>query len=119
MQLVLRELKPTILCWAIVVGMIGGFARVETARAQSSDKSPRVETRGIEFMTAETQRAIDDGLAFLARQQKSDGSIGSGRYFDRDVAVTSLCGMSFLAAGHTPGRGKYGKHVQKCVDFVL
>ena len=61
----------------------------------------------------------DDGLAFLARQQKGDGSIGSTAYFERNVAVTALAGMAFLSAGHTPGRGKYGKQSQKCVDFVL
>jgi hypothetical protein len=39
--------------------------------------------------------------------------------YRRNVAVTSLVGMAFLSAGHTPNRGKYGREVQKAVDYVL
>jgi hypothetical protein len=38
---------------------------------------------------------------------------------DETGAITALAGMAFLAAGHTPGRGRYGGNVQKAVDYVL
>lgn len=78
-----------------------------------------VETSGMELITADTQRAIDSGLASLASRQAPDGSFGSGSIYRKNVAVTGLAGMAFLSAGHTPGRGKYGEVVQKATDYLL
>jgi prenyltransferase beta subunit len=78
-----------------------------------------VETSGLELVTPQTQKAIDNGLAWLATRQQPDGSFGTGGGYRRNVAVTSLCGMAFLSAGHTPGRGKYGGVVEKALQFVL
>ena len=44
-----------------------------------------------EMMTPETDRAIQSGLAWLARNQNADGSFGSGTYRG-NIAVTSLAG---------------------------
>ncbi|HUS37821.1 MAG TPA: prenyltransferase/squalene oxidase repeat-containing protein, partial [Pirellulales bacterium] len=35
------------------------------------------------------------------------------------TAVPALAGMAFLSAGYTPGLGPYGKHINRCVDYVL
>jgi hypothetical protein len=79
-----------------------------------------VEIAAKDFVTPETQQAIDSGLAFLAaRQDSRDGSFGSLASSRRRVAVTALAGMAFLSSGSTPGRGKYGTQVQKAVDFLL
>src|SRR5262245_59616984 len=78
-----------------------------------------VETSGLEFITPETQKAIDNGLAFLAGKQDVYGAFGSTIQYRRNVAITSLAGMAFLSAGHTPVRGKYGATVQKTLDFIL
>ncbi len=84
-----------------------------------SPGQPGIEASGQKLITAGTQRSIDNGLAFLAARQHPDGSFGSGSVYRRNVAVTALGGMAFLSAGHTPGRGKYGEHVQRAVDFLL
>ena len=62
--------------------------------------------------------AVERSLAYLASRQHTDGSFGSGR-FRGNVAVTALCGMTFLANGQTPGRGKYGKVVRDAVAYLL
>jgi prenyltransferase beta subunit len=78
------------------------------------------EAAAKELITTETQQAIDGGLAYLAaRQDNRDGSFGSMASSRRRVAVTALAGMAFLSSGNTPGRGKYGAHVQRAVDFLL
>src|SRR5207245_2088641 len=46
------------------------------------------------------------------------GSFGAGGY-GRNVAVVSLGGMAFIASGSTPGRGPYGRHIDRCLDFIL
>ncbi|MBI1349107.1 prenyltransferase [bacterium] len=87
--------------------------------AQTLETTLRVEASGQRLITPETQKAIDQGLAYLAARQHPDGSFGSGSMYRRNVAVTSLCGMAFLSAGHTPRRGKYGQNVEQTVAFIL
>src|SRR5262245_50087444 len=80
-----------------------------------------------------TKAAIERGLRFLARTQNADGSWTSdaGQKVNEDymvfpggknvphVGVTALSILSFLAAGHVPGRGPYGRAVDHAVDFLL
>ena len=71
-----------------------------------------------ELITAETQRAIENGLAWLAKQQNADGSFGSGAYRG-NVAVTSLAALAMMASGSSPGRGRYGTKIDHALQFVL
>lgn len=80
-------------------------------------------TRGDEAVnfveiTLRTRASIDLGLAFLAAQQQKDGSFGSDRY-GRHVGITALACLAFMADGHTPGRGQYGRAVQRGLGFIL
>lgn len=57
--------------------------------------------------TAETERAVADGLRYLARIQNRNGSWGDNRGFDDKyglvyVGKSALCVLAFLGAGHTP-----------------
>lgn len=69
-----------------------------------------------EMMTPETDRAIEKGLAWLAKQQNPDGSFGNGGYH---VAVTSLSGLAMMASGSTPGRGPYGPQIDRALMYVM
>ncbi len=62
-------------------------------------------------------RAIDNGLAYLARQQKENGSY-SGHY-GASAAVPALAGMAFLAKGHVPGSEPYGGNIERAIDHVI
>jgi hypothetical protein len=87
--------------------------------ASAADPPSSIETSGQKLVTPETQRAIDSGLAFLAARQHPDGSFGSGSVYRRNVAFSSLAGMSFLSAGQTTGVGGYGNNVERAVVFIL
>lgn len=69
--------------------------------------------------TEETEKAVNTGLQWLADRQADDGSFGSLSSYKKNIAITSLCGMAFLAAGSTPKNGPYRETVQKAVAFVL
>jgi hypothetical protein len=71
-----------------------------------------------ELVTAETDKSIDEGLAWLAKQQNADGSFGTGSYRG-NIAVTSLAGLAFMAAGSSPGRGQYGAQIDKALVYVM
>jgi hypothetical protein len=71
-----------------------------------------------DMITPPTDRAIDRGLGFLSSRQHPDGSFGTGGYAG-NVAVTSLAGLAFMAGGHQPNRGQYGREVTRALRFVL
>jgi prenyltransferase beta subunit len=68
------------------------------------------------------EAAIDNALEYLAKSQNPDGSWTSGRGFGgggpRDPAITGLCVMAFLSAGHVPGEGKYASVIESGIKFV-
>lgn len=59
--------------------------------------------------------AVDKGLAFLAKSQAKDGSIGA----PNAPAITSLAIMAFLARGYTPGLPPYGDVINRGIDHIL
>ncbi|MBM4091348.1 MAG: terpene cyclase/mutase family protein [Planctomycetes bacterium] len=71
-----------------------------------------------EFVQPETGNVIREGLDFLAERQNEEGCFGTEGY-RRNVAVVSLAGLAFMANGSAPGRGPYGRHVNRCLSFVL
>lgn len=82
----------------------------------ADDDNP--ERTALEFVNAPAQEAINKGLVFLASRQQPDGSFGPGGY-NRDVAISALSGMAFMAGGSTPGRGPYGAEVELCLKYLL
>src|SRR5262245_43509573 len=84
--------------------------------AQQAPLDP--ERSAAQLIKPQTQAAIDRGLTWLAGRQNEDGSFG-GTGYSGNVAVVSLAGMAFLSGGHTPGRGEYGRQVNRCVSYLL
>jgi hypothetical protein len=96
---------------ATVVG--GGlcFASLPDDPLPDGSQSRRMITPG-------AQDAIDKGLEFLEREQHPDGSFGTHNHRG-NVAITSLCGLAFMAGGHQPGRGRYGRVVTRALEFIV
>lgn len=74
----------------------------------------------------DTERALSRGLAWLARQQKSDGSWEMPSYTSHkprrirtNAGLTSLCMLTFLGAGQTVDTGKYQKHVRRAEKYLI
>ena len=73
-----------------------------------------------------TQKAVELGLAWLARQQRKDGSWSlKGPYRDgatqedNPEAATGLALLAFLGDGHTHLKGQYSKNVQNGIAWLL
>ncbi len=67
--------------------------------------------------TPQSEAAVNRGLAYLASHQTSDGHWRSQGY-SNDVGINGLTLMAFLAAGHQPGRGRYGVVLSEVVDWL-
>jgi hypothetical protein len=65
--------------------------------------------------------AVYKGLQWLAnRQKQGDGSYGTSvTGYQNHAGITALAGLAFMQAGNLPDRGKYGKEVTRCLEFVL
>ena len=61
--------------------------------------------------------AIEHGLEYLLAVQKETGAY-PGQYGDT-VAIPALAAMACLATGHVPGDAKYGKLIERSLDYVL
>lgn len=104
----------------------GGLTLLGTAGvclAMPGDSRDRSETlpdgsAAVGMITPRADTAINRGLAFLADHRHRDGSFGTNAY-QGNTAVTSLSAMAFMAAGHQPNRGTYGKIVTEALRFVL
>jgi hypothetical protein len=109
----------------LVLVVCGAAAAQQPAREQDKAVEGFGETRRgdvpegtAEMMTTETDKAIKDGLAWLARSQSADGSFGGGTYRG-NIAVTSLAALAFMASGSSPGRGPYGTPIDKALVYVM
>jgi hypothetical protein len=82
-------------------------------------QEPRGGQDARKLVTPETRASVERGLLFLQDRQHPDGSFGSGNSYRKNVGVSGLCGMAMLAAGYTPGDGKYGDSVNLAIDYLL
>ncbi len=83
--------------------------------------SPQLGAQSISPVLAphaqDVEEALDKAFEYLLRTQHPDGTF-DGQY-GKSAGVVALAGMSFLAAGHTPGTDRYGKFINDCIDYVL
>src|SRR5947209_18428807 len=104
----------------LLAAATSGLAALTQPRAPAADPDALPDGAAAKDMiTPDAQRAIDQGLAYLARAQAEDGSWGDRPQYAGNVAVVGLGGLAFMAGGHQPGRGPYGRAVTKALQFVL
>lgn len=65
-------------------------------------------------INASSEAALSLGLQWLANNQGEEGN-----WRCNDLGLVGMGALAFMAAGHAPGRGKYGAEVQKALDFVV
>lgn len=112
------RLFRTILC-AALAGATVAFAQPDPDPDARPDGTRSAANQPLEReITPESARAVNRGLEWLASQQLEDGSFPGGRY-GRNVAVVSLAALAFMSEGSMPGRGRYGEHVRRGLEFVL
>jgi hypothetical protein len=72
-----------------------------------------------------SERAVDAGLEWLARQQQPNGSWnfpqvpGDAGFLDCPTGATGLALLAFLGAGHTHRDGLYRSHVNQGLRYLI
>lgn len=100
-------------CW------LAASALAAASAAALAQEGETAENNALENeITPQLDAAVNQGLAWLAREQHEDGSFGEGGW-GRNVAVTSLAALAFMADGHLPGRGQYGHVVEGALRYVM
>ncbi|MBQ65147.1 MAG: prenyltransferase [Euryarchaeota archaeon] len=86
--------------------------------AEAQDESAPTQTVGIARLTPEAEASIKKGLAYLAKAgvQNPDGSWGGSQ---NPVAETSVGLMAFMLKGYVPGRGEYGRLMDKAISYLI
>lgn len=115
----------SILSASLAVGLAGALVGAAGADPPEVDRegTERIATSAQNNpdageITPEMAPAIARGLEHLRSLQNADGSFGTGKY-GRNVAITSIAALAFMADGHLPGRGRHGDAVRRALDFVL
>ena len=112
---------PLCICISILLATPTAFA--DKGDGTSSDEAREIVQGGRDDweVTPELIDAVDRGHDFLIKRQIHDGSWASS---NRDggtyqVAITSIVGLSLLAGGHVPGRGKGGEALDRAIEYIL
>jgi hypothetical protein len=61
-------------------------------------------------------KAIDSGLAWVARTQSKFGRWTAGNY---PTAMTALAGTALLCSGSTATQGPYARNIRRAVDYLM
>jgi len=92
-------------------GLFATPAATQPPRADEPNKPVGVVPKDNVKMDDATKKAVDKALKFLAEKQENDGSWGN-------TAITGFTLMAFMANGHMPNQGDYGKQVAKGVRYL-
>ena len=104
-------LRRSFLCGSAAAS--GGGISAAALRPASADGPERSAAL---LIKPETQEAIDRGLAWLAGRQNDDGSLRRQR-LQPQRGGRQPGGHGVPVGRHTPGRGQYGQHVDRCVEL--
>ena len=112
-------LRRGTLCAAVVSAVLLASATPALAQDARPDGGQSAQNNALaDEITPELDAAVKRALAYLASEQNEDGSFGEGRY-SRNVAITALAGLAFMADGNVPGRGDYASNVELALDYIL
>ncbi|WP_231740984.1 prenyltransferase/squalene oxidase repeat-containing protein [Thalassoglobus neptunius] len=88
-------------------------------RSFSQDSPTNSSGSAPQYVTDQTVQATAEGLRWLARRQRMDGSFGNNRERSESVGIAALCGIAFLCSGSVPEAGDYSETINRTVEFLL
>jgi hypothetical protein len=97
---------------ALLAALTGaGLLAVRPSLCRAGD-----ERRTVATLENQRHAAIRRGCGWIASKQRDDGGFGEDKAL---VALTALSVLALMSDGSTDGRGPYGTHVHRGVNFLL
>ncbi len=102
------------------IGLLLLLAATGAAEAQQ-EKPPRAQSPApvVRELPPEARRAIEEGVAWLAREQLDHSGSWPGENESYAMSVTALAGLALLAHGETPETGPYAANLRRCLTWIL
>lgn len=89
--------------------------RVGPQQQRAADDMPENVLTHQEWQRVDS--AAERALAWLASEQQPDGSFATDRF--GQPGVTGLVSLAFLSWGHDPGSGRYGRTLERAIDYII
>ncbi len=107
--------------------MFGALASKSTSDLSLSGRSGSLKASLLAAFggTPGTEKAVEEGLAWLVKQQRSDGSWGlrgpyaNGGTAENKSAATAMALIALAGAGHTHREGIHQASVQRGLNFMM
>jgi len=103
-------LKSSFIALAFCLLFSSGF---HTFAQEEAPSSQRVGTIRLD---KDVEKAISEGLAYLAKTQNPKTGAWDSNH---PVADTSLALMAFMLQGHVPERGTYGETMEAAINYII
>jgi hypothetical protein len=84
--------------------------------AFGQEKAPSSQRVGAIKLDKDVEKAISEGLAYLAKTQNPKTGAWDSNH---PVADTSLALMAFMLQGHVPERGIYGDTMEAAINYII
>lgn len=111
----IRTASPVLLLAVLIASSVGKESSKLTE--QGAQRAPI----NVNSLPPEKRKYIDQSieraLAWLSSRQLDNGSFPT--HIGGQPGVTALATMAFLAGGHHPSQGQYGKNVDEAINFLL
>ena len=98
----------------VALGLLLAPALVRAADPLAVASAPRRASTDV-AITPQAETVVKGSLKWLASKQQPGGVWVPGK---NSTAFTSFALMAFMAAGHLPDEGEYGKHVARGLKYV-
>ena len=93
--------------------------KASTALAKFKKPVERSVDRALSYLAKHQIGIIEADRAKRVRKGSTDLSGSFGVRMRGNTGISGLCIMAFLAAGHTPGHGPYGKVIDRGIDYLI
>lgn len=103
--------------FGLLIAILFSLMTLSFPGASQAEETAPVENVLTQQQWQRVDHSVEKGLAWLASQQRRDGSFPTEAH--GQPGVTGLCVLAFLAHGHLPGEGKYGQQLERAISYVI
>ena len=99
--------------------LVGRADQASTALAKFKKPVEQSVERALMYLAKQQIGSVKANQAARAPSGSPDLTGSFSTPMQGNTGISGLCVMAYLAAGHTPGRGPYGKVINRGIDYLI